>query len=37
MLLSIEKIMSFGWRPKYKSAEAVRLAARKMIEKKGVN
>ncbi len=31
MRLSIEKIKSYGWRPKYNSEEAVRLTARNLI------
>jgi UDP-glucose 4-epimerase len=33
MLLDVKKIKSLGWRPKYSSAEAVRLTARRMIER----
>lgn len=32
MLLSIEKIKSIGWRPKYNSEEAVRLATRDILK-----
>ncbi|RLI75351.1 UDP-glucose 4-epimerase [Archaeoglobales archaeon] len=32
MLLSIEKLKSIGWRPKYNSEEAVRLAVRDLLE-----
>jgi len=33
MILSIEKLKRTGWKPRYKSAEAVRLAAREMLGK----
>jgi len=33
MILSIEKLKRTGWKPRYKSAEAVRLAAREMLSK----
>ena len=33
MILSIEKLKRTGWRPRYKSAEAVRLAARELLGK----
>lgn len=32
MLLSTEKLLKQGWRPKYGSEEAVRLAAKKLVE-----
>jgi len=32
MLLSIEKIKSYGWKPKYSSEESVRLTARHLID-----
>ena len=32
MLLSTERLLKQGWRPKYGSKEAVRLAARKLVE-----
>jgi len=32
MLLSIEKLKSMGWRPKYNSEQAVRLAVRDLLE-----
>ncbi len=32
MLLSIEKIKSYGWKPKYNSEESVRLTARSLIK-----
>lgn len=32
MLLSTERLLKQGWRPKYGSEEAVRLAARKLVE-----
>ncbi len=32
MRLSIEKIKSYGWRPKYNSEEAVRLTARSLVK-----
>ena len=32
MLLSIEKLKSLGWRPKYSSEEAVRMAVRDLLE-----
>ncbi|RLI79931.1 UDP-glucose 4-epimerase [Archaeoglobales archaeon] len=32
MLLSIEKLKSIGWKPKYNSEEAVRLAVRDLLE-----
>ena len=32
MLLDIRKLKSLGWRPRYGSEEAVRLAARALIE-----
>jgi len=32
MLLSTERLLKQGWRPKYGSAEAVRLAAKKLVE-----
>jgi UDP-glucose 4-epimerase len=33
MILSIEKLKRTGWRPRYKSAEAARLAVREMLRK----
>ncbi len=36
MLLSIDKMKSLGWRPRYTSAEAVRLAARALAEELGL-
>ena len=35
MLLSIEKLKSLGWRPKYNSEEAVRLATRDLLKAMG--
>ena len=35
MLLSIEKLKSMGWRPKYNSEQAVRLAVRDLLEDLG--
>jgi len=32
MLLDISKLKKLGWKPKYNSEEAVRLAARALIE-----
>jgi len=32
MLLSIEKLKKLGWRPRYSSEEAVRMAVRDLIE-----
>lgn len=32
MLLSVQKLKKLGWRPKYSSAEAVRLASRELIK-----
>lgn len=36
MLLSVERIKSLGWRPRYTSAEAVRLAARALAGELGL-
>jgi len=35
MLLSIEKLKSLGWRPKYNSKEAVRKVVREMLTASG--
>jgi len=36
MLLSIEKLESIGWRPKYNSMESVKMTAKALIEELGV-